>query len=404
MTGDNLPWPEKHRPQNRESLVGNSDAIDSLRRWIQSWEERAPKRRAALLVGPPGTGKTASVGALASDLDLELVEFNSSDKRNKATIETLVGRAASQQTLDGRGRIILLDEVDGLSGTSDRGGVSAILRIIKESVHPIVMTANDPDSPRLKNLYKVCRVFSYSPILHDDILLVLGRIAKENDTQLSADVLYQIAEGSKGDLRAAISDLESHIKRGSLDEVVRSFRNQRFDAQTTLRRLFISVDPAMARSALSDSDLDYESLLLWAEENIHLHLVGEDELADGFDGLSLADMTLGRIRKSQNWKLLSYMFDFLADNMAMSRSETPFRKVKYSRPSWPLLVWQGNRRRDKEREVLTTLGSYGLVSRSRARRTHLDAVHSLIRVKPRLFKEFVDWLGVDKKALKQRRG
>lgn len=403
MKNDNLPWPEKHRPKSRNSLVGNSEAIDSLKSWIKSWEKRVPKKKAALLVGPPGTGKTASVGALAFDLDLEIVEFNSSDKRNKGNIETLVWRAASQQTLDGRGRIILLDEVDGLSGTSDRGGVSAILKVIKESVHPIVMTANDPDSPRLKDLYNVCQVFRYSPIQHDDIVRVLGMIATDNEAELSTEALDQIADGAAGDLRAAIADLEAHIKRGNLKEVVKSFRNQRYDAQITLRRLFMSVDPVMARNILSDSDLDYESLLLWVEENIHLHMIGAHELAKGYDGISLADMALGRIMRFQNWRLLSYMFDFLADNMAMSRSETPFRKVEYSRPSWPLLVWRGNRRQDKEAEILAALGSHGLVSRNRARRTHLDAVHHLVRVNPSLFREFVDWLDVDKKALKQRK-
>ena len=155
MSNDSLPWPEKHRPRKLDGLVRNREAISALKNWVESWISRIPGKRAALLIGPPGTGKTASVGALANYLDMELVEFNSSDKRNKDSIETLVWRAASQQTLDGRHRLILLDEVDGLSGTSDRGGVGAILKVISDSVHPIVMTANDPNSPRLKDLMKV---------------------------------------------------------------------------------------------------------------------------------------------------------------------------------------------------------------------------------------------------------
>ena len=156
VTNEDLPWPEKHRPSSIDQIEGNSDQIRTIKTWILSWKNKLPDKRAVLLVGPPGTGKTASIGALANDLDMEIVEFNSSDKRNKGSIETLVWRAASQQTLDGRPRIILLDEVDGLSGTSDRGGVGAIIKVIKSSVHPIMMTANDPDSPRLKDLYKIC--------------------------------------------------------------------------------------------------------------------------------------------------------------------------------------------------------------------------------------------------------
>ncbi len=209
MSDESLPWPEKHRPRKLDGLVGNREAIRALKSWVESWISRVPGKRAALLVGPPGTGKTASVGALANDLDMELVEFNSSDKRNKDSIETLVWRAASQQTLDGRPRLILLDEVDGLSGTSDRGGVGAILKVIKDAVHPIVMTANDPNSPRLKDLMKVCQVYNFEAIENIDIEKILKYILSENNVDVSEEVLDEIVEGSGGDLRAAISDLAS---------------------------------------------------------------------------------------------------------------------------------------------------------------------------------------------------
>jgi len=111
VNNEDLPWPEKHRPRSTDQIIGNLEQINAMRTWILSWKTSLPDKRAILLIGPPGTGKTATIGALANDLDMEIVEFNSSDKRNKGSIETLVWRAASQQTLDGRPRIILLDEV-----------------------------------------------------------------------------------------------------------------------------------------------------------------------------------------------------------------------------------------------------------------------------------------------------
>jgi replication factor C large subunit len=131
MKEDDLPWPELHRPTSRNQLVGNMESIEQLIQWLKRWKGSIPRNKAALLVGPPGTGKTATVGAISHDMDMELVEFNASDKRNKGAIETLVWRAATQQTLDGRMRVILLDEVDGLSGTSDRGEVQAIMIILE---------------------------------------------------------------------------------------------------------------------------------------------------------------------------------------------------------------------------------------------------------------------------------
>ncbi len=403
MSDDSLPWPEKHRPRKLEGLVGNRESIRTLRSWVESWISKVPSKRAALLVGPPGTGKTASVGALANDLDMELVEFNSSDKRNKDSIETLVWRAASQQTLDGRPRLILLDEVDGLSGTSDRGGVGAILKVIKDTVHPIVMTANDPNSPRLKDLMKVCQVLNFEIIENDDIEKILKHILSENNVEVSEEALDEIVEGSGGDLRAAISDLESQVRSGSVSLVVEpASRDSKRGTEETLRHLFASVDSKMARKTLSESELNHDSLVLWLEENLHLHLLTPKELAEGFEQLSLADVTLGRIMRDQNWKLLAYFYDFLSIGVAMCRSETPFRRVKYSQPSWPLLVWQGNRKREKQSEILGSLSTLTRVSQRRVRQTHLDTIREIVKINPKSLNDFATWLNVERSSLVQK--
>jgi replication factor C large subunit len=403
MSNDSLPWPEKHRPRKLDGLVGNRESIRALKSWVESWILKIPGKRAALLVGPPGTGKTASVGALANDLDMELVEFNSSDKRNKDSIETLVWRAASQQTLDGRPRLILLDEVDGLSGTSDRGGVGAILKIIKDTVHPIVMTANDPNSPRLKDLMKVCQVYNFEIIENNDIEKILKHILSENNVDVSEEALDEIIESSGGDLRAAISDLESQVRSGSVSLVIEPvFRDSKKGTEETLRHLFASTDSKMARKALSESELNHDSLVLWLEENLHLHLMTPKELSEGFEQLSLADLALGRIMRDQNWKLLAYVYDFLSIGVAMSRSETPFRRVKYSQPSWPLLVWQGNKKRDKQSEILSSLSALTQVSQRRVRQTHLDAIQEIVKIDPKSLNDFATWLNVEKSSLVQK--
>lgn len=405
MINENLPWPEKHRPKTLGKVIGNHETIKSLKDWVESWISKIPSRRAALLIGPPGIGKTASIGAMANDLNMELVEFNSSDKRNKDSIETLVWRAASQQTLDGRPRLILLDEVDGLSGTSDRGGVGAILNVIKDTVHPIVMTANDPNSPRLKDLIKVCQVFSFELIQSSDIEKILKDILLENNVEVSSEVLNDIVESSGGDLRAAISDLESQVRSGLTSVVVESvIRDSKRGDEETLRHLFASASPKIARKALSESELNHDSLVLWLEENLHLHLITPKELDEGLEQLSLADLTLGRIMTNQNWKLLAYFYDFLSLGVSMSRSETPFRRVKYSQPSWPLLVWKGDRKRDKQTDVISSLSAMTGVSKRRVRQTHLDIIHEILKINPKGLTDFASWLNVDKSSLVQKSG
>jgi replication factor C large subunit len=158
----------------------------------------------------------------------------------------------------------------------------------------------------------------------------------------------------------------------------------------------------MARKALSESELNHDSLVLWLEENLHLHLMTPKELSEGFEQLSLADLALGRIMRDQNWKLLAYVYDFLSIGVAMSRSETPFRRVKYSQPSWPLLVWQGNKKRDKQSEILSSLSALTQVSRRRVRQTHLDTIREIVKINPKSLNDFATWLNVEKSSLVQK--
>jgi len=374
--------------------VGNTDTIHRLREWISSWRRGIPKKRAVLLIGPSGVGKTASIGALSHDLDMELVEFNASDKRNKGSIGTTVWIAATQQTLDGRLRIILLDEVDGLSGTSDRGGVGAILNVIAESVHPIVMTANNPSSPRLKDLTKNSLVLVFDPIEPSDVMGVLKQIADSQDALVKDKILEEIADRSAGDLRAAISDLESILRGGFPLEGELPSRDIKRNVKEALSRLFMTTDSVAARRVVSEADVDHESLLLWLEQNVHLHLRSTKELDMGFEALSLGDLTLGRIMRKQNWKLLSYVYNFLSAGVATSRQESPFRHVDYTEPNWPLLVWQGNRKREKKTQILTKLAKFTGVSVRRGARTHQDTIEKILEREPKLKGAFASWLGI----------
>src|SRR5213078_1211438 len=127
------PWTTKYRPRTSKDVAGNKPAIEKLRDWVESCSKGRPSKAAVLLYGPAGVGKTTVSEALARERGWDLVEINASDKRSGEILSKIAGLASTQTTLFSKGRLILLDEVDGVNLREDHGAITTILQIIKDT-------------------------------------------------------------------------------------------------------------------------------------------------------------------------------------------------------------------------------------------------------------------------------
>src|SRR3989338_2554395 len=104
-------WTKRYAPKNSSEVVGQEKALISLKSFISGYKKA--RKKAMILYGPPGCGKTSSVYAVASELNLKVIEINASDCRNKDAISTIIGAASKQMSLFARGKLILVDEIYG---------------------------------------------------------------------------------------------------------------------------------------------------------------------------------------------------------------------------------------------------------------------------------------------------
>jgi len=245
------PWTVKYRPGTSRDVAGNKTAIEKLREWIDSWSEGRPTKRAALLYGPAGVGKTTVSEALAQERGWDLVEINASDKRSGEILSKIAGLASTQSTLFSKGRLILLDEVDGVNLREDHGAITTILQIIKDTQYPLVLTANDPWDSKIRPLREACLQIELKRLGVRDGLPLLKSILSKEGVKTTDDALRFIIDKDRGDIRSILNDIQLLSGRNrtlTMDDVnLLSGRDRTESVFEVLRVIFNSRTVAAAR-------------------------------------------------------------------------------------------------------------------------------------------------------------
>jgi replication factor C large subunit len=319
-------WTVKHKPKSLAEVIGNKETIQKFVDWIKSWDKGIPKKRAAFLYGPPGIGKTVTVEALAYDFQMELVEKNASDYRTEDAINRFAGLASQYGSLFGGKRIVLLDELDGLTGTADKGGVKAITDIVKTAQCPIVLIANNAYDPRFSNLRSYCLLIEFKKPPAGEVTKHLKRICICESIQADEEALKFIAQRSGGDVRSAVNDLQALAqgKKSLTYEDVSwlGYRDRQDTIFNVLRMIIYGRTCLSAKQAVDMADMDIDMLFEWIYENVPEHLTDPHDLARAMDALSIADVYRGRIRATQDWSFTRYVIDYMTAGVAMARQNT----------------------------------------------------------------------------------
>ncbi|MBD3193066.1 MAG: replication factor C large subunit [Candidatus Heimdallarchaeota archaeon] len=400
-----ISWTDKYRPTNLDQVVGNEKAVAKLRKWFDSWSLDA-KRKAALLHGPAGTGKTSSVYALARERGYEVVEMNASDKRNKASIQNIAAPSSKEGSLISgtrAKRILLIDEVDGITGRYDRGGVTTLVKVIKDSSVPIVCTANEAYDKKLKALRKHSQVIAYYPVPPIAVLKVLKKISRDQELPIAKEELQFLAKEARGDLRSAINDLQAlatQLKHGKATfELLRPRRDQNKEIQQALEDLFHAKSFQEAKRSLDGLDMKYDTLLLWVFENAYKH-TSNQKLAEVYETLALADRYLGRIFRRQSWRLLKYFYDLVTAGVYAGIDKPSINIKRYTYPQKIAMYARTRFSRYRTDAIVSSIAEKTHESEQSAREIYLPVVEDLLNGPIEPAAKLAYWLELEDSQIK----
>src|SRR3989344_6007690 len=326
---------KQHTPHKLNEIIGQDTS--KILKWLESG-----KKKALLIHGPAGVGKTSSVYALAKEKNFEILEMNSSDFRKKEHIQNIIGIASQQQSLFFRKKLILIDEVDGISGRSDYGGLTELVKVIDNTKHPIILTGNEISDSKFSTLRKKCEILEFKPVDYLEIFELLKKICSENEIKYDETFLKNLARKNNGDVRATLLDLERSIVENSLEDYG-DYREYKENIEDGLRLIFKSKDVKVLLNAFNRVDMSPDEILLWIDENLPREY-SEDDLRKAYDMLAKADVYKGRILRRQYYRYLVYQSALMNVGVGLSKKKKQKGFIAYKRPERILKMWISKQR------------------------------------------------------------
>ncbi len=309
---------QKYEPKSLKEILGNKMQILQIRNWLREWK----KGSALILNGPPGVGKTLSVKLLAKELGCELVESYASDDRSASSIKESLLIASRQRSLFYTRKLFLIDDAECIDSAKP------VIDVIKSSEFPVILITSDPYDRKFYNIRKYCKIVKFQRIRYDIISEFLQMVCEKEGIKYDKRAIGQLSKNCNGDVRAAITDLESskNIDINYVKEL--GYRNIEENVFETLKILFKATSIESLNIALENFQ---DEIVPWIAENLAEEYESPDEIAKAYNFLSKGDIFSARIIKRQSWSLQKYFFNISALGVALSKKK-PYSKFTSYKP------------------------------------------------------------------------
>jgi replication factor C subunit 3/5 len=202
-----LPFIEKYRPKSLKEMVSHEEIINTLNLFKE--KKSLPH---LLFHGPPGTGKTSCILAIAREMYGDsfknmVLELNASDDRGIAVVRDKIRDFCNSQALMSKGtKLVILDESDMMTSVAQFALRRLIERFTKNARFCLICNQVSKLIPAIQSR---CMRFRFSPLKQAQCKTRLYEICSKEGIQADEYTIEKIIEIGQGDMRKILNILES---------------------------------------------------------------------------------------------------------------------------------------------------------------------------------------------------
>jgi replication factor C subunit 1 len=206
---------------------------------------------------------------------MEYIEKNASDQRSKKLVATFSSDSHNVASFSNKSSmsncVLIMDEVDGVAGNEDRGGIQELILLIKRSRIPIICICNDRQHKKIRSLANYCYDLRfYRPTVQQIRGAMMTVLHRENIHQIKQETLDEIIKSCNQDIRQTLHSLNLWALDGETNPNAAKMINKVVNNNPfELCRLSFS-DDLLQKSLIDKMDIffyDYQLIPLLIQEN-----------------------------------------------------------------------------------------------------------------------------------------
>lgn len=214
----NFIWSEKYRPKMiKEALLPRAmqEKMEGL--------ANAPSIPNLIFSGSPGLGKTTCALALINDQDYDYFLVNGSKDGNMDTLRGDLSNYASSMSLEGKRKVILIDEADHLNPNSTQPALRGFIEEFADNCS-FIFTCNYLNKllPALRSRFSIVEFHTPSdPAERKDLLSRqykrVAQILKTEGVSFDPKTLLDFMQKHFPDMRKTLNELQAYAAKGTID-------------------------------------------------------------------------------------------------------------------------------------------------------------------------------------------